>query len=59
MAQQIDPAELISFREILMANAIMSDALLQLLIEKGIISQEEFFTKLKQVQAAHKERQND
>lgn len=59
MAQQIDPAEQAAFKEILVANAMMFDALLQLLIEKGIISQEEFFIKLKQVQAAQKERQND
>jgi hypothetical protein len=34
-----------------MANSIQVDALAQLLIEKGIITQDEFFDKLKQVQA--------
>jgi len=33
-----------------MANSIQVDALAQLLIEKGIITQDEFFDKLKQVQ---------
>jgi hypothetical protein len=32
-----------------MANAIQLDAVTQLFIEKGIITEEEFFTKLKQV----------
>ena len=59
MAQEIDPADLVSFKELLMTNAIMSDALVQLLIEKGIITQEEFFTKLKQVHEASKEKGND
>jgi mannitol/fructose-specific phosphotransferase system IIA component (Ntr-type) len=37
-----------------MANSIQTDALAQLLIEKGIITQDEFFTNLKQVQAEYK-----
>ena len=59
MAQELDLEDWVSFQKLLMASAIMSDALLQLLIEKGIITQEEFFTKLKQVQAAQKERTNE
>ena len=59
MAQELDLEDWVSFQKLLMASAIMSDALLQLLIEKGIITQEEFFIKLKQVQAAQKERTND
>ena len=50
MAEQLDPKELVSFRELLMANSIQVDALSQLLIEKGFITEQEFFTKLKQVQ---------
>jgi hypothetical protein len=46
MAQKLDPAELVSFKELLMANSIMADALVQLMIDKGFITQEEFFTKL-------------
>jgi len=41
---------LVSFGELLMANSIQVDALCQLLIEKGIISEQEFYLKLKQVQ---------
>ncbi len=49
MAEKIDPKELVRFQEILMANSMMIETLTQLLMEKGIISDEEFFTKLKKV----------
>jgi len=51
MAKKLDDKELVSFEELLMANMIQLDAVTQLLIEKGIISEQEFYTKLKQVQA--------
>ena len=50
MVQQVDPTELVSFKELLISNSIQLDAMAQLLIEKGIFTQEEFFSKLKQVQ---------
>ena len=50
MAEKLDDKELVSFEELLMANVIQTDAVTQLLIEKGIITEQEFFTKLKQVQ---------
>jgi len=56
MAKKLDPADLVSFKELLMANSIMADALVQLLIEKELITQEEFFTKLKQVQAEYQKK---
>jgi hypothetical protein len=49
MPEKIDPKELVRIQEVLMANSIMLETLTQLLMEKGIISNEEFFTKLKQV----------
>jgi len=49
MAEQLDPNELVSFRELLIANSIQIDALAMLLIEKGLITKDEFHTKLKQV----------
>jgi hypothetical protein len=54
MAQKLDDSELVSFKELLMANSIQVDALAQLLIEKGIATQNEFFNNLKQVQAEYK-----
>ena len=58
MAEQLDPKELVRFQELLMANSILVDSLTQLLMEKGIITNEEFFTKLKQVQAEYQSKDN-
>ncbi len=41
MADKLYTADLVSLKDLLMANATMADALLQLLIEKGVISQNE------------------
>jgi hypothetical protein len=53
MAQKLDENEMVSFKELLMANSIQVDALAPLLIEEGIITQEKFFDKLKQGQASY------
>ena len=53
MAAPLDPDELVSFKELLLANSIQNDAIVQLLIEEGITTQEKFFNKLKQVQAQY------
>ena len=50
MTEILDDRELVRFKEMLMANSIQVDALAQLLIEKRIITEQEFFTKLKMVQ---------
>ena len=49
MAQKLNDKDVISFKELLMANSIQVDALAQLLIEKGLVSREESFRKLKEV----------
>ena len=41
MAQKLDDKQLVHPHEFMMANAIQIDALSQLLIEKGIITEEE------------------
>jgi len=46
----------VTFKEMLMANSVMVDALAQLLIEKGVITEVEFIAKLKQVQAEYEGR---
>ena len=43
MAKKLDPNELVTFKELLMANSIQVDTAVQLLIEN------EFFTKMKKV----------
>ena len=50
MAEILNDKEFVTFKEMLIANSIQVDALAQLLIEKGIFSEQEFFTKLKTVQ---------
>jgi len=59
MAEQLDPDELVSFRELLIANSIQIDAMAMLLIEKGLITKDEFFAKLKQVRMEYKSKDND
>jgi hypothetical protein len=56
MEQQLDPDELVSFRELLIANSIQIDAMAMLLIEKGLITKDEFYTKLKQVQTDYQKK---
>ncbi len=50
VARKLDEKELVSFEELIRANMIQTDTVTQLLIEKGLITEQEFFTKLKQVQ---------
>ena len=50
-------AEKLDEKELLMVNLIQVDALSQLLIEKGVFTEEEFFTKLKQVQAEYQSKE--
>jgi mannitol/fructose-specific phosphotransferase system IIA component (Ntr-type) len=58
MATQLDPNELVTFKELLLSNSIQIDAAVQLLIDKGLITEQEFFTKLKQVQAQYQAKRN-
>ena len=54
MAEKLDPKEIVSFKELLMANSMQVDTVAQLLIEKGFFTKGEFFAKLKQVQSEYK-----
>jgi hypothetical protein len=51
MAKKLDPKKTVTFKDFLIANAIQIDALTQLLIENGLITEDEYFTKLQYVQA--------
>jgi hypothetical protein len=59
MAQKLDDSEIVSFKELLMANSIQMDALAQLMIRKGFITKEEFFDMLKEVQVEYQSRADD
>ena len=42
MAIPLDPKQLISFEELLMSQVVRQEALTRLLVEKGILTKEEF-----------------
>ena len=48
-----DNEEIVTTNELLMAQMIRLDAIAQLLIEKELITDKEFYTKLQQVQAEY------
>lgn len=58
MTEKLSDKGLVSLQELLMGQMIQLDAVTQLLIEKGIISQEEFIAKLKQVQGDYQKRKS-
>ena len=49
MVEKFDDKELVNFKEMIMANSVQGNALAQLLIEKGLITENEFYWKLKEV----------
>ena len=57
MAKKLDDSEIVSFKELLMANSIQVDALAQLMIRKGFITKDEFFDMLKEVKAEYEKRE--
>lgn len=56
MAENIEPDEMATLRDLLLANALQIDAVAQLLIDKGIFSKEEFFEMLKRIQAEYEKK---
>ena len=53
MAKKLDDNEIVSFEEMLLANSAQVDAAVQLMIEKGYFTKDEFFDKLKEVYAEY------
>ena len=51
IAHELDPKELVDFREMVMVNTIQVETMYQLLIQKGYFSEAEFLEKMKEVQA--------
>jgi hypothetical protein len=52
MAKKLDPKELVSFKEMLMSEVITSEAIINLLDRKGLISKQEIMEEMKQVKAS-------
>ncbi len=52
MADKLDSKELVTFKELLMSEVIQSEALINLLDRKGIITKQELLEEIKLVQAS-------
>lgn len=51
IAYELDPKEIVDFRELVMANTIQVDTMYELLIQKGYFYEAEFLEKMTAVQA--------
>ncbi len=52
MAEKLDKKQTVDIKELLMSEVIQSEALINLLDRKGIISKAEFLEEMKRVQAS-------
>jgi hypothetical protein len=52
MAKELDPKELVSFKEMLLNEVITSEAIINLLDKKGIISKQELMEEMRRVQSS-------
>jgi hypothetical protein len=51
MAQTLDPRDTVTFKELLMSEVVQSEALINLLERKGIISKRELLDEIKSIRA--------
>jgi hypothetical protein len=56
MAERLDDRQVVTGEELLMSQMIQLDTITQLLIKKGIFTEQEFFMKLKEVQVEYQSR---
>ena len=54
MAEKLDKKQTVDFKELLMSEVIQSEALINLLDEKGLIFKKELLEEMKRVQASLK-----
>ena len=52
MAEKLDQKQTVDFKELLMSEVIQSEALINLLDKKGLVSKQELLKEMKRVQAA-------
>ena len=52
MAEKLDEKQMVEFKELLMSEVIQSEALINILDRKGLISKQELLEEMKRVQAA-------
>jgi hypothetical protein len=58
MVTPLDPKQLISFEELLRSQIVSQEALIGLLVEKGIFTEEEFLEKVRVVNREMKRKPN-
>jgi len=56
MATSLDPKQVVSFEELLMSQVVQQEALIRLLVEKGILTKEEFLNTIKRVNEEMREK---
>jgi len=56
MATSLDPKQVVSFEELLMSQVVQQEALIRLLVEKGIFTKEEFLNTIKRVNEEMREK---
>ncbi len=49
MAHKISPGEVVSVEEVLLSNAIEQEALVNLLVKKGLINKKEVYEEIKKI----------
>jgi len=54
MAEKLDEKQLVEFKELLMSEVIQSDALINILDRKGLVSKKELLEEMRRVQARMK-----
>ena len=52
MATKLEPKQLVEFKELLMSEVIQSDALINILDRKGIVSKKELLEEMRRVQVS-------
>ena len=52
MAEKVDPKKIVDLKELLMSEVIQSEALINLLDKKGLVSKQELLKEMKRVQAS-------
>jgi hypothetical protein len=59
MAEIFDDDELVSFKEMMTANSVKEHALVQLLIEKSLITEDEFHGKLREYMMEYESKEKE
>ena len=53
MAKELDPKEIVSFKELLLSNVYTQEALMNILERKGFLTRQEVLEEIKSIQTAY------